>query len=42
MRIWARHMKNYEWTIVHDAGHAMAWEQPGAFNDIVLDFLRRH
>jgi len=27
---------------IHDAGHAMAWEQPGRFNDIVLDFLRRH
>jgi pimeloyl-ACP methyl ester carboxylesterase len=42
MRIWASHMKNYEWAVVHDAGHAMAWEQPGTFNDIVLDFLRRH
>jgi hypothetical protein len=21
---------------------AMAWEQPGRFNDIVLDFLARH
>ena len=42
MRIWAAHMKNYEWAVIHDAGHAMAWEQPGRFNDIVLDFLRRH
>ncbi len=25
-----------------DAGHAMAWERPGTFNDIVLDFLARH
>jgi pimeloyl-ACP methyl ester carboxylesterase len=42
MRIWAAHLKNHEWAVIHDAGHAMAWEQPGTFNDIVLDFLRRH
>ena len=42
MRLWAAAMKNHEWAVIHDAGHAMAWEQPGAFNDKVLDFLRRH
>ncbi len=42
MRLWAVHLRHYEWAIIHDAGHALAWEQPGAFNDIVLDFLRRH
>ena len=42
MRIWAAHMKNHEWAAIGDAGHAMAWERPGAFNDLVLDFLRRH
>jgi pimeloyl-ACP methyl ester carboxylesterase len=42
MRIWAAHLRNYEWAAIHGAGHAMAWEQPGAFNDIVFDFLRRH
>jgi pimeloyl-ACP methyl ester carboxylesterase len=42
MRIWAAHLRNHEWALIHDAGHAMAWEQPGAFNDKVLDFLRRH
>ena len=42
MRIWAAHMRNHEWAMIHDAGHAMAWEQPGAFNDKVLEFLRRH
>jgi pimeloyl-ACP methyl ester carboxylesterase len=41
MRIWAAHLRNHEWAVMHDAGHAMAWEQPGRFNDIVLDFLRR-
>jgi pimeloyl-ACP methyl ester carboxylesterase len=42
MRLWAAHLKNHEWAVIHDAGHAMAWEQPGAFNDMVLDFVRRH
>src|SRR6202012_1942543 len=42
MRLWARSMRDHEWAEIHDAGHAMAWEQPGAFNDKVLDFLRRH
>lgn len=41
MRLWARHLQNHEWATIHDAGHAMAWEQPGRFNDVVLDFLRR-
>jgi pimeloyl-ACP methyl ester carboxylesterase len=42
MRIWAAHLRNHEWAVIHDAGHAMAWEQPDRFNDIVLDFLSRH
>jgi pimeloyl-ACP methyl ester carboxylesterase len=42
MRIWAAHLRNHDWAVIHDAGHAMAWEQPGAFNDKVLDFVRRY
>jgi pimeloyl-ACP methyl ester carboxylesterase len=42
MRLWARYMQNHEWAVVPDAGHAMAWERPGTFNDIVLEFLLRH
>ena len=42
MRLWGAHLPRHEWAVIHDAGHAMAWEQPGAFNDKVLDFLRRH
>jgi pimeloyl-ACP methyl ester carboxylesterase len=42
MRIWAAHLRNHEWAMIHDAGHALTWEQPGRFNDIVLDFLQRH
>jgi len=42
MRLWAGYLRHHEWAVIHDAGHAMAWEQPGAFNDKVLDFIRRH
>ena len=42
MRLWARHLQNHEWAVIPDAGHAMAWERPGTFNDIVLEFLARH
>lgn len=42
MRLWAAQLPNHEWAVIHGAGHAMAWEQPGAFNDTVLDFIRRH
>jgi pimeloyl-ACP methyl ester carboxylesterase len=42
MRLWAAHLRNHEWAVIHDAGHAMAWERPGAFNDLVLEFVRRH
>ena len=40
MRLWARHVKGAQWATVPDAGHALAWEQPDVFNDIVLRFLK--
>jgi pimeloyl-ACP methyl ester carboxylesterase len=40
MRLWARHIKDAQWTTMADAGHAIAWEQPDVFNDIVLRFLK--
>jgi pimeloyl-ACP methyl ester carboxylesterase len=42
MRIWAAHVKNHEWALVPDAGHAIAWEQPDIFNAMVLAFVKRH
>ncbi len=42
MQLWAPHVKNFEWAMMQDAGHAMAWEQPDVFNKLVLDFLARH
>ena len=40
MRLWARHVKDAQWVTLADAGHAIAWEQPDLFNDIVLRFLK--
>ena len=42
MRIWAAHVRNHEWAIVADSGHAIAWEQPEVFNAKVLEFVKRH
>jgi len=42
MRIWAAHLKNHEWTVVADSGHAIAWEQPDVFDDKVLAFVKRY
>jgi pimeloyl-ACP methyl ester carboxylesterase len=42
MRVWAAHLKNYEWALVTESGHSIAWEQPEAFNEKVLDFVKRH
>jgi pimeloyl-ACP methyl ester carboxylesterase len=40
MKMWARHVNGVQWAAVPDAGHAIAWEQPAIFNDIVLKFLK--
>src|SRR5215470_1349716 len=42
IRLWARHLKGHEWRLIPEAGHSVAWERPEAFNEAVLDFLRRH
>jgi len=42
MRVWASHLKNYEWATVPDSGHAIAWEHPNIFNENVLAFVKRH
>jgi pimeloyl-ACP methyl ester carboxylesterase len=42
MLIWAAHMKNHEWAVVTDAGHAVTWEQPDVFNEKILEFIKRH
>lgn len=42
MRIWAGHVKNHEWAVVPDSGHSIAWEQPQAFNEKILEFIERY
>jgi pimeloyl-ACP methyl ester carboxylesterase len=42
IRLWAKHLKSYEWVLITEAGHSVAWEQPEAFNKAVLDFVRKH
>jgi len=42
MLVWAAHVKNHEWAIVTDAGHAVTWEQPEMFDAKVLEFIQRH
>jgi pimeloyl-ACP methyl ester carboxylesterase len=43
IRLWAKHLKiAYDWVLIPEAGHSVAWEQPEAFNQAVLVFLRKH
>jgi pimeloyl-ACP methyl ester carboxylesterase len=43
IRLWAKHLKTpYDWALIPEAGHSAAWEQPEAFNQAVLAFLRKH
>jgi pimeloyl-ACP methyl ester carboxylesterase len=41
MRLWAAHLPSHEWDVLPEAGHAINWEQPEAFNERVIVFLRR-
>ena len=42
MRIWAKHVKVHDFVVIPEAGHSVAWENPVAFNTVVLTFLDRH
>jgi pimeloyl-ACP methyl ester carboxylesterase len=42
IRLWAKQLKSYEWTLITEAGHSLAWEQPEAFNKAVLEFVKKH
>jgi pimeloyl-ACP methyl ester carboxylesterase len=42
MRLHARHLRNVETHVVTEAGHNPHWEQPAAWNRLLLAFLRRH
>lgn len=42
IRLWAKHLKSYDWLLIPEAGHSVIWEQPEAFNQGVIAFLRKH
>lgn len=42
MTLWVKHLAQFEWTLIPDAGHAVAWERPEQFNKTVLAFLAKH
>jgi pimeloyl-ACP methyl ester carboxylesterase len=42
LQVIAARLPNAEPHLIRNAGHQAHWEQPEAFNALVLDFLRRH
>jgi pimeloyl-ACP methyl ester carboxylesterase len=42
MATWAAHIKNHEWAVVPEAGHAVTWERPDLFNEKVIAFVGRY
>lgn len=42
LRMFAAHMKHADSAIIAETGHSSYWENPQAFNRIVLAFLGRH
>ncbi len=40
MKLWAERLPRHEWAVLPEAGHAINWEQPEAFNDRLIAFLR--
>lgn len=42
LQVIAARLPNAEPHVIRDAGHQAQWEQPGQFNALVLDFVRRH
>ena len=42
MRMVAKCIRRSELVIVAECGHSIYWEHPKVFNDVVLDFIRRH
>jgi pimeloyl-ACP methyl ester carboxylesterase len=41
MWLWATQVKDAQWAVVPDAGHAVAWERPDLFNANLVRFFKR-
>jgi pimeloyl-ACP methyl ester carboxylesterase len=41
-RMIAARLRDSELVVVSESGHSVYWEQPGAFNSAVLDFIAKH
>lgn len=41
MRLWASRLPRHDWDVLPEAGHAINWERPEAFNAKVLAFLAK-
>ncbi len=41
MRMWGKQLPQHERVLIPEAGHALPWEEPEAFNRAALDFLSR-
>lgn len=42
LRLVAARFNGSEALIVPESGHSVYWEQPEAFNQAVLEFIRKH
>lgn len=42
LRLFAARIRTSESVVVPEVGHSTYWEQPGIFNQTVLEFIRRH
>jgi pimeloyl-ACP methyl ester carboxylesterase len=41
IRLWAKRLPDHKIKLITEAGHAVMWEQPDAFNEAVLSFIRQ-
>jgi pimeloyl-ACP methyl ester carboxylesterase len=39
---YAAHLRDARVVIIAESGHSAYWEQPQAFNQVLLDFLKRN
>jgi pimeloyl-ACP methyl ester carboxylesterase len=42
LRMFLERMRAAEWAVIPETGHSSYWENPEAFNDALIAFLRKH